>query len=75
MIKLLYIGHVAFFMILFHNFFIKPWNIFKIYIEFKEVLIVNKWVCKHEVVMFRSGLIWFYFENELVLQNDTMRRT
>jgi len=25
--------------------------------------------------MFRSGLIWFRFENEFVLQNDKMRRT
>jgi len=25
--------------------------------------------------MFKSDLMWSYFENELVLQNDTMRRT
>ena len=70
MIKLLHIGHAAFFIKLCCNFFTKPWNIFKIYIEFKEFFIVNKWVFKHEVVMFRSGLIWFHFKNELVLQYE-----
>jgi len=50
------------FMKLYHNFFNKPWNIFKINIEFKEVFIVNKWVSNHELVLFRSGLTWFYLE-------------
>jgi len=65
MVKLLHIGHVAFFMKLYHDFFYEPWNILKIYIEFKEVFIVNKWVCNHEVVMFRSG---FTLEMNLVLK-------
>ena len=58
LIKLLRIGHAAFFMKLCHNFFTKSWNIFKINIGFKEVFIVNKWVCNHEVVMFRNNSIW-----------------
>jgi len=26
-------------------------------------------------VIFKTDLMWFHFENELVLKNDTMRRT